>query len=127
MPPEPEGWGFNSIRRFIRFFTREEVKTPLSFLFKIVPYLIAALFIILYAPITDELKERLVKLTFSGLLGLCGIVLLFGWFRPKNLVYGETGHRAEHRMDLGTEKKTIGHGELEELEPTQNKEPVLLK
>ena len=89
--------------------------------------MVAALIAILYAPIQDELKERLVTWTFLALLGLSASVLLVGWFRPKNLVYGETGHRAEHKMEFGTEKKTIGPGELDELEPTEGKNPLLLK
>lgn len=124
---EPEGWGFNSFTRLVKIFTREEVKTPLYFLFKIVPYLVAALLIILYAPISDELKERIVTWTFLALLGLSASVLIFAWFRPKNLVYGETGHRAERKLEFGTEKKTIGQGELEELEPIEGKNPLLLK
>ncbi len=124
---EPDGWGFKSFTRLVKIFTREEVKTPLSFLFKIVPYLIAALIVILYAPITEELKERLAGWTFLGLLGLSVVVLFFGWYRPKNLVYGETGHRAEHKLEYGTDKKTVGQGELDELEPIEGKTTLLLK
>jgi hypothetical protein len=124
---EPSGWGFKNFTRLIKIFTREEVKTPLSFLFKIVPYLIGALIIILYAPIGDGLKERLVKWTFWALLSLSSAVLLFGWFKPKNLVYGETGHRAERKMEYGTEKKTVAQGELDELESVEGGTTLLLK
>lgn len=95
---DPNGWGFKSFTRLIKIFTREEVKTPLAFAFKIVPYMIGALVVILYAPITNQMKERFVGWTFLALLGLSMVVFVFGWFRPKNLVYGETGHRSPSRI-----------------------------
>lgn len=126
MPSDADGWGFNSFTKLLRFLKKDEVKTPLSFLFKIVPYLVVSLPVILYAPISDGLKVFFVELTFFALLGLASIVLLFGWFRPKNLVYGETGHRAEYKMELGTDKKIMSPGQLEELTPVENKSQLLL-
>jgi hypothetical protein len=102
MSSDTDGWGFSSFTKVLRFLKKDEVKTPLSFLFKIVPYLILLLPVILYAPISDDLKVFFVKLTFLSLIGLAAIVLVFGWFRPKNLVYDETGHRAEYKMEVGT-------------------------
>ena len=99
----------------------------MSFLFKIVSYLVAALVVILYSPLNDEKKMQLVMWTFYVLLGLSAAVLLFGWFRPKNLVYGETGHRAEHKMELGTEKKIVREGQLEELTPIENPKNRLIE
>ena len=121
MSPEHDGWGFNSFTKLLRFFKRDEVKTPLSFLFKIVPYFVIALGVILYAPISEDRKVLLVQWVMYLFLGLSAAVLTFGWFRPKNLVYGETGHRAEYKMELGTEKKTLSPGQLEELTPVENK------
>lgn len=114
-------------QRIIRFFTKEEVKTPLSFLFKVVPYLIAGWIVILYAPISDDLKYKLIIIISSALLFLCGIVLVFAWFRPKNLVYGESGHRAEYKIDYGSEKKVIDKEQLEALLPVHDKKQHLIE
>src|SRR6266699_2689390 len=99
--------------RALRFFTKDEVKTPLSFLFKVVPYLVGALIVILYAPISDDLKKTLVEWAFIALLGLAGIVMLFAWSRPKNLVYGESGHRTEHKFEFGTESRGFLREEID--------------
>lgn len=116
----------NSLTKLLRFLKKEEVKTPLSFMFKIVPYMVIALGIILYAPISDDLKVLFVKWTFLLLVGMVSVVMLFGWYRPKNLVYGETGHRAEFKMEIGTDKKIMSQGQLEELTPVENKQQFLL-
>jgi len=51
-------------------------------------------------------------------------VYVFAWIKPKNLVYGETGHRAELRLGLGTEQKEIGAGELASLPGTTNPQTI---
>jgi hypothetical protein len=111
-------WDF---KRIIRFFTKEEVKTPLAFLFKAIAYLTAAWIAILYSPVSDELKYTLIKFSAFIFLVLCFAVLLFAWFNPRNLVYGEAGHRAEHKLEFGTEKKTVTEEQLKDLVPVQNK------
>ena len=103
----------NWLLRALRFITKDEVKTPLSFLFKVVPYLVVALIVVLYAPISDELKRTVLAWTFVALLGVSAIVLIFAWFRPKNLVYGETGHRAEYKIEYGTETHIATREELD--------------
>jgi hypothetical protein len=35
-------YGHFDFKKIVRFFTKEEVKTPLAFFFKVVPYLVAA-------------------------------------------------------------------------------------
>lgn len=106
--PHEQHWVF----RVLRLFTREEVKTPLSFLFKIVAWLIAALIVILYAPISDGSKLAAMKFVFFCLLGLGAVVLVFAWFRPRHLVYGESGHRAERKLEFGTESRQISREEV---------------
>lgn len=46
------------------------------------------------------------------LILVCLIVAVFAWFRPKNLVYGETGHRAETKLSYGTEKESYSEAEM---------------
>lgn len=72
------------------------MKTPLSFLFKALAYLTASWFAILYAPIPPSMVYALMWISSSVFLFLCLVVLLFAWFKPRHLVYGEAGHRAEH-------------------------------
>ena len=117
-------WDF---KRIIRFFTKEEVKTPLSFLFKVIPYLTALWVAILYAPIPDDLKYTLVEFSAYVFLGLCFVVLLFAWFKPRNLVYGEAGHRAERKLEYGTEEKTIDKADLDLLPPTSDPSKPLIE
>jgi hypothetical protein len=108
------------LKKILRFFTKEEVKTPLAFFFKVVPYLVAAWIAILYAPVSDEMKHSFFLVSSIILVGLCVLVGAIAWFRPKNLVYGESGHRAEHKLEFGTEERTIDETHLDLLEKVQN-------
>ncbi|SRR6266481_6741491 len=84
------------IKRIVKWFVREEVKTPLSFFFKVIPYMTAAWLAILYAPGLDGgTKVYLIKFSAEVFFGLCGLVALFAFLKPTHLVYGEAGHRAE--------------------------------
>ncbi len=103
------GW----VYRVLRFITKDEVKTPLAFIFKVVGWLVAALIVIIYAPISEEVKVGLVKFVFFCFLALAAVVLAFAWWRPKHLVYGETGHRAEHKIEYGTETHISTRAELD--------------
>lgn len=94
---------------------KSEVKTPLSFMFKVVPWLIAALIAILYAPVGDSFKLHILWVVFGTITFIVLIVFLFAWFKPTNLVYGESGHRAERKMEFGTESGIITRQELERL------------
>lgn len=114
--------------RALRFFTKSEVKTPLSFLFKLLPWLVMSLVIILYAPIADALKWSVFCVMMVGYLVLVAGVLAFAWFKPKNLVYGETGHRAEYKMEFGTEQNVISHDDLDRLVPVSDpRQPLIEK
>lgn len=107
-------------RKIARWFVKEEVKTPLSFFFKVIPYITAAWIAILYAPISDSMKYSLVKFSAWIFVGLCVLVAVFAFIKPKHLVYGETGHRAERKMELGTENKTYTEEEFEQLDSITN-------
>jgi hypothetical protein len=108
------------LKKIIRWFVREEVKTPLAFFFKVVPYMVAAWIAILYAPISDAMKLSLFKFSAWVLVGLFVLVWLFAFLKPRHLVYGESAHRAERRLELGTEKRTFSETELEQLPPIKN-------
>lgn len=111
-------------KKVLRWFIREEVKTPLAFFFKVVPYMTAAWIAILYSPIPNETKFSLVRFSAWIFLSLCGLIALFAFFRPRHLVYGETGHRAERKIELGTERRVYSDSELTGLKHTEN--PQLL-
>jgi hypothetical protein len=117
MPAESHRW---DVTKLVRMMFREEVKTPLSFFFKVVPYLIAAWIAILYAPVSDSLKYGFFYSSAAILVGLCVMVWIFAWFKPKHLVYGESGHRAETKLEFGTEHRAIDEATLELLEKVQN-------
>lgn len=109
------------LQKIVRWFVKEEVKTPLAFFFKVIPYMTAAWIAILYAPgVPSDLKFSIIK--FSALVfgGMCVLVAIFAFLRPKHLVYGESGHRAERKFEFGTEKKTYSAEEFAELESIRN-------
>jgi hypothetical protein len=114
---EPRGqWAL----KILRFMTKDEVKTPLAFLYKIVPYVPAILIVALFAPVTENLKRTVILWAFVGLFGLAGIVLLCALWKPKNIVYGESGHRAERRIDYGTESHNLDRAEVDNLLVSSN-------
>jgi hypothetical protein len=108
-------------RKIVKWFVREEVKTPLSFFFKVIPYMTAAWVAVLYAPGLDSTtKFALIRFSAYMFLGLCLLVALFALLKPTHLVYGEAGHRAERKMEFGTEKRTYSAIELERMPPQHN-------
>lgn len=118
MPPSEKHFG---IREIFKFFTKEEVKTPLAFFFKVVPYMTAAWFALLYAPGLDS-STKIWMMKFSALVfgALCLLVAVFALFWPRKLVYGESGYRAERRMEFGTEKRVITREEADLLPGTED-------
>jgi hypothetical protein len=72
--------------KILRLMTKDEVKTPLAFLYKLVPYVTAILFIVLYAPVADDLKRTVILWALVGLFGLAIIVLACALWKPKNIV-----------------------------------------
>jgi branched-subunit amino acid transport protein len=107
--------------KILRFMTKDEVKTPLAFLYKILPYVPAILIVALFAPVAEDLKRTVILWSFIGLFGLAGIVLLCALWKPKNLVYGESGHRAERKVEYGTEAHhSLDREEIDSLSVTSN-------
>ena len=123
MPLPP--WVFKISRKVISFFTMGEVKTPLSFYFRIATAILilgaAAIFLLLRSEPT--LVYKLLLALMASLFCLAVIVGLLAWKSPRGLVYGESGYRAERRLTLGTEKREIAPTELEALPGTSNEQP----
>jgi hypothetical protein len=118
--PTPERH-FADLKKIVRWFVKEEVKTPLSFFFKIIPYMTAAWVAILYAPGLDgHSKISMIKFSAWIFIGLCVFVGIFAFLRPKHLVYGESGHRAEKKLEFGTESRTYTLDEMEQLPAQKN-------
>lgn len=96
---------------------RKEVKTPLSLFFRIVgaiAFLAAiALFMFDRSAQGDASRLQLCYVVLIALGAMFLVVCIFAWFKPKNLVYGESGHRAELKMQFGTERVLVSREELE--------------
>jgi len=119
----PDKWEL--FTKVIRFLGREEVKTPLSFAHKVVPYFVLAIVAIVIAPVTDRHKFFFALLVCGFLLLLLLFVAFFAWFRPTHLVYGESSHRAERKWEYGTESRTLEREALDHEETVTN--PKLLE
>ena len=111
-------------RKIVKWFSREEVKTPLSFFFKVIPYMTAAWIAILYAPISEAMKASLFHFGSLVFIALCSLIAIFAFFRPRYLVYGESGHRAERKIEMGTETKTYSNEEFEKLDKGSNPKQI---
>jgi hypothetical protein len=107
-------------RKMLRWFVKEEVKTPLAFFFKVIPYMTAAWIAILYSPVPNDTKFALIKFSAEIFGGFVILVAVFAFLKPRNLVYGESGHRAERKIELGTETRAYTSDELSELTQTKN-------
>jgi high-affinity K+ transport system ATPase subunit B len=114
---------FEHIKKVLSLLSQKEVKTPLSFFFRTIFYIsmVVAITIIWGKP---ELQQMVFLIFISLLLLVTILVAIFAWFRPKNLVYGETGHRAEMKLAFGTEKAQLTAAEISYLSGTEK--PALL-
>jgi hypothetical protein len=117
------GWVEKFSQKVLSWFSQREVKTPLAFYFR----LIGAVIVIVVAALYLGLPERrfqifVIGMIFLGILAI--IVTLFAWLGPKNLVYGEAGHRAELKFKFGTEKAELSSAELATLPGTSNPRPL---
>ncbi len=110
---------------FLTWVSKKEVKTPLSFFFRVV----GALLVVVVAALWLCEPSQRVHIYYVG-VGVFFVVFMFvyvfAWRQPKNLVYGETGHRAELRLGLGTEKREIGAAELASLPGTTNPQAITI-
>ena len=75
---------------------------------------------VLYAPIPVEIKFALFKFTAFVFLGLSLFVGILAMLKPKHLVYGESGHRAEHKLEFGNESQVYTRAEIRDLPPSRN-------
>ena len=113
-------------KKLVRFFSKEEVKTPLSFFFKVIPYMTASWIAILYAPVSDAMKMSLFEFGSWIFVGLCSLIAMFAFLKPRHLIYGEAGHRAERKIELGTESKVYSEDEINELKAIENPKQIEL-
>lgn len=118
MSTEPH-WVETVTRKVLSLFSIKEVKTPLSFFFRVVS---ATVILGVIALFTLDPSRRYSMLFGAAclLVLLALIVSLFAWFKPKHLVYGETGHRAETKLSFGTDKQAISESEMLSLPGTTN-------
>jgi hypothetical protein len=106
-------------RQMLSWFSRREVKTPLSFFFRVIGALtLLTVTAMICSP--PDARRQIFLIGTAVLVGMCLLVGSFAWFRPKNLVYGEAGYRAETKFSYGTETKEIEHDELAMLHGTEN-------
>lgn len=112
-------------QKIISWLSLKEVKTPLSFYFRISLYLAAVMTVVMiWGP--NDLKDVAFFICLGTMILVIFLVSAFAWYRPKNLVYGETGHRAEWRIKFGTESHELDHKEVEKLRGTPNPEGLSL-
>ncbi len=114
-------WFESFTGKFFSLFSRREVKTPLAFFFRVVTAVSAIVLLSLYLLHADSgLIFKVCIIGLAVLIGLFLAVFIFAWFKPVNLVYGETGHRAERRFSMGTEQKELAAEEVATLQGQTN-------
>jgi hypothetical protein len=120
MTPESQ-WFEKFTGKFFSIFSRREVKTPLAFFFRVVTAVLAVVLPVLYVLRADPNQVfRVFIIAISVLIAFFVAVFIFAWFNPVNLVYGETGHRAERKFAMGTEQRELGAEEVATLEGQSN-------
>ncbi|HTC63921.1 MAG TPA: hypothetical protein VK709_13840 [Candidatus Saccharimonadales bacterium] len=108
---DPGGWIDKWSRRLFSWFSQREVKTPLAFYFRSIGSGTVLIVVALYLVPPDQ-KLKVFEIGIGTVLAIGLVVAVLAWFRIKNLVYGESGHRAEMKFTLGTEKRDFEPGEL---------------
>ena len=109
------------IRQVLGLFSKSEVKTPLSFAFRFMRWFGLIFGAVLLTPgLTAEERYSMIVLTGFILLVPFAIVFLFAWKRPHNLVYGETAHRAERKLEYGTERGVKDANRIAEIPSIEN-------
>lgn len=120
--PEPH-WIEKVTRRVLSLFSIKEVKTPLSFFFRTTSAIVVlAVGSLLWLDPAYRFKALLGAAAL--LMVLIVTVSLFAWFKPKNLVYGETGHRAETKLSFGTDKGEVSAAALAATPGVPNPHPL---
>src|SRR5260370_19463033 len=119
MMPDPGGWFARWSQKLISLLTKREVKTPLAFYFRCIWALLVIVIAALWFGAPNE-HGRFFSIGIGFLVFLVVVVSIFAWWRPKNLVYGETGHRAEYKLGLGTATQEMTSAEVEALPGSPN-------
>lgn len=86
---------------------------------------IALITIVALSLCDPQQRITIFKITVAVLLLMVIGVGVFAWVRPKHLVYGETGHRAEFRLAMGTETQELEGAEVANMTGTSNTKVLL--
>jgi predicted membrane channel-forming protein YqfA (hemolysin III family) len=121
--PQPD-WIEKLTGKFISWFSRKEVKTPLSFFFRVVGAIVVITVVAMWLCDTQQ-RITIFEITVAVLLLMVIGVGVFAWVRPKHLVYGETGHRAEFRLAMGTETQELEAAEVANMTGTSNTKALI--
>lgn len=113
------GWVEKWTQRVLSWFSQREVKTPLAFYFRLVGAIVVVVLTALYFS-PPEQRLQIFMIAMWCFAGLAIIVALFAAFNVKNLVYGESGHRAETKFKYGTDKKEFSQTEIATMHQTEN-------
>ena len=117
MAGEAGFWGEIS-QKIIGLVSKEEVKTPLSLCFRMTLLILLLAVAALYQLESSEFRLQIFEITIAVLLAIWLSVLIVAWFRPKHLVFGESGHRAETKFAFGSDKKTLSYEQVSSLPST---------
>ena len=112
-------WLERLTRGVFSWFSRKEVKTPLSFFFRVLAGLVVIVGIAMFA---CQLADRFAVFAI-GVGSLCTLAVgvgVFAWLKPKHLVYGESGYRAEAKLEFGTESHKISAGDMATIAGMEN-------
>src|ERR1700691_4645024 len=120
---DPAGWIEKVSQRVLSWFSQREVKTPLAFYFRLIGAVVLLVIAALYlAPLEQRFRIFIIGVVSLGVLAV--IVALFTFFNVKDLVYGESGHRAEMKFKFGTEKHEFGPAEVLAMPQSENPNPL---
>jgi hypothetical protein len=122
---EKDSW-ISKFLRVIRSAFKDEVKTPLSLFFRVITA-VSAITLAAFVAAAAADRFHIFEIAIIAVFGVAVIVALFAWFKPKSLVYGESGHRAEFKLEYGTERHTLTHQEVITLQGEENPEALALE
>src|ERR1700733_5379142 len=103
MPGEESLW--DQITRVLSLFATSEVKTPLSFVFRMALYLAILLGLIVFAPASDDLKKWFVLVVITVFVLLC-ILILVCLVQSDELSVRRIGTSRRTKIDVWHEPKS---------------------
>jgi hypothetical protein len=121
---ESTGWFEKWTRKIFTWMSQREVKTPLSFYFRLLVAVVIVTVVTLYLSFPEQ-RLAVFQICIYTLGGLAVLVALLTVFKIKNLVYGEASHRAELKLAMGTEKKEVSAAELALTEGTEKPKELI--